>query len=180
MISPRQQGDGIVPEWIKTYVRAVDAVNRSVGRATMYLVLVMMGILLYSSMSKTLFLPSNWTLEMAQFVMVAYYLLGGGYSLQLGSHVRMDLLYGAWSPHTKATVDAVTILMLFVYIGFLLYGGISSTRYAIQFSETSYSSWSPYMAPIKIVMTVGIFLTLLQTTSIFIKDLAVAIGRPLQ
>jgi hypothetical protein len=35
------------------------------------------------------------------------------------------------------------------------------------------------MAPIKIVMTIGIALTLLQATSIFIKDLARAMGRPI-
>ncbi|CCF19916.1 Tripartite ATP-independent periplasmic transporter, DctQ component [Pseudorhizobium banfieldiae] len=164
---------------LKTYVRVVDRFNRGVGRVTMYLIFVMMGILLWSSMSKAFFLPSLWTLEMAQFVMAAYFLLGGAYSLQLDSHVRMDLAYGRWSPRTKAIVDVVTIFMLFIYLFFLLYGGISSTNYAIQYSETSYSSWSPYMAPIKIVMVIGIFLTLLQATSIFIKDLAVALGRPL-
>ena len=170
----------MMPDFVKSYVRNVDAFNRRVGRATMYLILVMMGILLYSSLSKTFLLPSMWTLEMAQFVMAAYYLLGGAYSLQMDSHVRMDLVYGRWSPKTKATVDAVTIILLFVYLGFLLYGSISSTTYAFRFNETSYSSWSPYMAPIKVIMTIGIFLTLLQTTSIFLKDLAVAIGRPIQ
>ena len=169
-----------MPDFVKSYVRNVDAFNRRVGRATMYLILVMMGILLYSSLPKTFLLPSMWTLEMAQFVMAAYYLLGGAYSLQMDSHVRMDLVYGRWSPKTKATVDAVTIILLFVYLGFLLYGSISSTTYAFRFNETSYSSWSPYMAPIKVIMTIGIFLTLLQTTSIFLKDLAVAIGRPIQ
>ena len=169
-----------MPDFVKSYVRNVDAFNRRVGRATMYLILVMMGILLYSSLSKTFLLPSMWTLEMAQFVMAAYYLLGGAYSLQMDSHVRMDLVYGRWSPKTKATVDAVTIILLFVYLSFLLYGSISSTTYAFRFNETSYSSWSPYMAPIKVIMTIGIFLTLLQTTSIFLKDLAVAIGRPIQ
>ncbi len=168
-----------MPDVLRTYVRVVDRFNRGVGRVTMYLIFVMMGILLWSSMSKAFFLPSLWTLEMAQFVMAAYFLLGGAYSLQLDSHVRMDLAYGRWSPRTKAIVDVVTIFMLFTYLFFLLYGGISSTNYAIQYNETSYSSWSPYMAPIKIVMVIGIFLTLLQATSIFIKDLAVALGRPL-
>jgi len=168
-----------MPEALKTYVNVVDRFNRGVGRVTMYLIFVMMGILLWSSMSKAFFLPSLWTLEMAQFIMSAYFLLGGAYSLQLDSHVRMDLAYGRWSPRTKAMVDVVTIFMLFVYLFFLLYGGISSTTYALQYNETSYSSWSPYMAPIKIVMVIGIFLTLLQATSIFIKDLAVAVGRPL-
>ncbi len=168
-----------MPEAIRTYVRVVDGFNRRVGRVVMYGIFVMMGIMLYSVASKSMRLPANWTLETAQFVMAGYYLLGGAYSLQLDSHVRMDLVYGKWSPRTKAVVDVITILMLFVYLFFLLYGGVSSTAYALKFSETSYSSWSPYMAPVKIVMVIGIALTFLQATSIFLKDLAVAIGRPL-
>lgn len=168
-----------MPEALKTYVRVVDRFNRRLGRIVMYGIFLMMGILLYSSISKTMFLPASWTLEMAQFVMAGYYLLGGAYSLQLDSHVRMDLLYGRWSPRGKAVIDVVTIMMLFVYLFFLLWGGVSSTTYALQYGETSYSSWSPYMAPVKIIMVVGIFLTFLQATSIFIKDLALAMGRPI-
>ena len=81
-----------MPQALQTYVRVVDAFNRRVGRIVMYGVFVMMGILLYSSISKTMFLPASWTLELAQFVMAGYYLLGGAYSLQLDSHVRIDLL----------------------------------------------------------------------------------------
>ncbi|MCO6178797.1 TRAP transporter small permease subunit [Ciceribacter sp. RN22] len=168
-----------MPEAIRTYVRVVDGFNRRVGRVVMYGIFVMMGIMLYSVASKSIRLPANWTLETAQFVMAGYYLLGGAYSLQLDSHVRMDLVYGKWSPRTKAVVDVITILMLFVYLFFLLYGGVSSTAYALKFSETSYSSWSPYMAPVKIVMVIGIVLTFLQASSIFLKDLALAIGRPI-
>ena len=168
-----------MPNAIKTYVRYVDAVNLRVGRFAMYLIFAIMGILLYSSISKTFFHPSLWTLEMAQFTMVAYYLLGGGYSMQLGSHVRMDLVYGAWSDKTRAAVDAFTVLFLIFYLILLLYGALSSTQYALQYGEKSYSSWAPKMAPIKIIMTIGIFLMLLQTIATFFKDLAKVRGEDL-
>ena len=145
----------------------------------MYLIFVMMGILLYSSISKTFFIPSLWTLEMAQFMMVAYYMLGGAYSLQLNGHVRMDLLYGGWSERTKAWVDGFTVLFLIFYIVFLFYGGLSSTQYALQYGERSYSSWRPYMAPIKIVMCIGVFLMLLQSIATFFKDIAKIRGEQL-
>jgi len=116
---------------------------------------------------------------MAQFTMVAYYLLGGGYSIQTGDHVRMDLLYGRWSDRTKAIVDAVTVLFLIFYLVLLLFGGISSTRYALQYGEESYSAWAPPMAPIKIVMCVGITLMLLQVIATFFKEIARARGEDL-
>ncbi len=59
---------------------------------------------------------------------------------------------------------------------FLLYGGFSSTSYALQYGDTSYSSWSPLMAPIKIIMTFGIALMLLQAIATFFRDLARARG----
>lgn len=160
-------------------MRYVDAVNRVVGRFTMYLIFAMIGILFYSTISKSFFDPSLWTLEMAQFTMAAYYLLGGGYSLQDDSHVRMDLLYERWSDKTKAKVDSVTVLLLIFYLVFLLYGAISSASYALQYGEESYSVWAPRMAPIKIIMSIGIFLTLLQAIAVFFKNVANARGKPL-
>jgi TRAP-type mannitol/chloroaromatic compound transport system permease small subunit len=172
-------GNKKLPRAVKAYVRYVDGVNRVVGRFAMYLIFVMIGILFYSTISKSFFDPSLWTLEMAQFTMAAYYLLGGGYSMQTDSHVRMDLLYERWSDKTKAKVDAVTVLLLIFYLVFLLYGAISSTSYALQYGEESYSSWAPRMAPIKIVMSIGIVLMLLQAIAIFFKNVASARGEPL-
>ena len=158
--------------FMRRYIIIVDAVNYRIGRVMMYGIFVIIGILLWSSISKTFFLPSLWTLEMAQFAMVTYYILGGPYSLQLGSNVRMDLLYGSWSDHRKAWFDAVTVLFLIFYLGVLLYGAIDSTEYALEYKERSYSSWRPYMWPIKVITCVGFFLMLLQAISELFKDLA--------
>jgi TRAP-type mannitol/chloroaromatic compound transport system permease small subunit len=154
-------------------------VNRVVGLFAMYLIVAMLGILVYSAITKAFFHPSLWTLEMAQFTMVAYYLLGGGYTLQTGAHVRMDLLYSRWQPRTKAAVDSVTILFMIFFLILLLYGGISSSEYAIQYGEESYSAWAPKMWPIKIIMTVAILLTLLQAVATFFKNVAAARGSPI-
>ncbi len=156
----------------RSFVRGVDAANRRLGRLVMYGIFVLIAILLWSSISKTFFLPSLWTLEMAQFAMVAYYMLGGPYSIQLGSNVRMDLFYGGWPDRRKAWFDAFTVAFLIFYLGVLLYGGISSTNYAIEYSERSYSAWRPYMWPIKIIMCAGILLMILQALSEFLKDIA--------
>ncbi len=162
-----------MPRIISQYVAFVEAVNYRLGRIMMYGIFLMVGVLLWSSISKTFFSPSLWTLETAQFVMVAYYILGGPYSLQLGSNVRMDLFYEPWSERKKAWVDAFTVFFLIFFLGVLLYGGIESTQYAIEYKERSYSSWRPYMWPIKVVMCTGIFLMILQATCELIKDIAI-------
>jgi len=161
-----------LPSPLLAFVRYVDAFNRVVGRATMYMIFVMIGVLLWSSISKTFFFPALWTLETAQFLMVAYYMLGGPYSIQLGSNVRMDLFYGSWSDRKKAWFDAVTVFLLIFYLGVLLYGGWESTSYSLQYGERSSTAWRPVLWPIKITMCLSIFLMILQALSEFFKDVA--------
>lgn len=160
------------------YVAVIDRMNRWIGRIVMYGIFVMMAILLWSSFTKVGsdlgfgINPSLWTLETAQFAMVAYYILGGPYSIQMGSNVRMDLLYGEWSERRKAQTDAITVLFLIVYLFFLLWGGWDSLMYSFQYGgERSSSVWRPYLWPIKTIMVIGIFLMLLQAVSEFFKDI---------
>jgi len=168
-----------MPEFIQYYVRFIDSFNRRVGLFAMYLIFAMTAILFYSSLSKMLRIPANWTLESAQFVMAAYYMLGGAFAMQSGDHVRMDLFYGNWSVQKRALFDVLTAAALLVFLGFLLYGGISSSLYAIEFKEKSFSAWAPRMAPIKILMTFGIAMMLAQASSALLKDIAALRGKPL-
>ena len=163
---------------IKGYIRIVDGFNRRIGRIVMYGIFVMMGILLWSTFSKVGsdlgfdINPSLWTLEMAQFAMVAYYILGGPYSIQLGSNVRMDLIYGELSNHRKAWVDSFSVLFLIFYLGILLWGGLESTQYSFKYGgERSPTAWRPYLWPIKVIMVTGIALMLLQAISELFKDI---------
>lgn len=184
------------------YVRAVDGFNRRLGKVIMWGVFVMAAILLWSSISKTFFNPSLWTLEIAQFAMVAYYVLGGPYSIQMGSNVRMDLFYAEWSVKKKAWFDAFTVLLLIFYLCVLLYGALNSTAYSLGYFgkdsigfwwdllitfvtggpdaageklgyiERSPTAWRPYLWPVKFIMIFGFFLMLLQTVSELLKDIA--------
>jgi TRAP-type mannitol/chloroaromatic compound transport system permease small subunit len=143
----------------------------------MYLVFAMGGILLFESISRTVFnLPHIWAVEIAQFVMAAYYLLGGGYSMIIDGHVRMDLLYGRWSKQRKAIADLITGPILIFYMVVLLIGSISSLDYAIEYQQKSYTPWGPPLVPIKVVMTIGILLMLLQSIAEWFKDLSKARG----
>ena len=186
---------------MRAYIRAIDRMNRAIGRIAMYLIFVLMGVLIWSSLSKTVFSPSLWTLESAQFVMVAYFVLGGPYAIQMGSNVRMDLFYGDWSPRTKAIVDAVTIFFLLFYLGVLFTGAVSSTAYALGyfgmepfaffgdlaltlvtegvgavqdklgFMERSATAWRPPLWPIKLVLCAGVLLMILQCVAELFRDI---------
>ncbi|MDR2442641.1 MAG: TRAP transporter small permease subunit [Deltaproteobacteria bacterium] len=159
--------------FIKGYVRTIDTVNYVLGRVVLYMVFGIMAILLMSTLSRyVLDKPVIWGVEMAQFGMAVYYTLGGGFALLLNSHVRMDVLYSRWGVRRKAKADSITFLCLAIYLSLLLYGGISSTAYSIHYNQHNNTAWAPSVAPVKILLVIGILLTLLQAISEFFKDLA--------
>lgn len=165
-----------MPKALIAYVRIVEAVNIRIGRMAMYLLFVLGGVLLWSVIAKAFFRPSLWTQEMAQFTMVAYFVLGGAYSLILGANVRMDLLYSRWSARRRALTDCFTVLAMIFFLAVLLWGGIDSTIYALEVGERSRTVWRPWMAPIKIVICVGVVLMILQSVAFLIRDIATLRG----
>lgn len=177
---------------LKAYIAVIDRLNYGIGRVIMFGIFAMMVVLLWSTISKFSDQPSLWTLEVAQFAMIAYFFLGGPYAIQMGSHVRMDLFYDNWSLRRKAATDATMVLCLIAYLLVLLWGGISSTAYSLGYwgteplsffaglvtgseelgtLERSRTIWRPYLWPIKTVMCAGIILMLLQALSELAKDI---------
>ncbi|WP_197019102.1 TRAP transporter small permease subunit [Thioalkalivibrio sp. HK1] len=186
---------------LRAYIRWIDAMNYRIGRFAMYGIFAMIGILLWSSFTKIASVPSLWTLEAAQFAIIAYFFIGGPYSIQMGSHVRMDLFYERWSAGKKALVDGITALFLLVYLAVLLWGAVGSTAYSLgHFGsepfgflagialgseevgtlERSRTIWRPYLWPIKVVMCIGIALMLLQALSELFKDILRLRGEALE
>lgn len=169
-----------MPRFIVNYVKVIDYLSTKVGRVAMYLIFVMIGVLLLDAVTRNIInIPLSWCIEMAQFTITAYYIVGGPYSMQLDSHVRMDLLYSRFSPRNQARLDCFTALFLVVYLVCLLIGAISSTIYAIEIGQRKFSMWNPSMIPIKVIMVIGIALMLLQAIATFFKDLARAKGTTL-
>ncbi len=167
-----------MPSIIKYYVNIIDYISLKTGRATMYLVFVMMFILILSFVTRNIInIPLIWIIEMAQFVMTGYYLLGGGYSMLTDDHVRMDLIYSKLKDKTKALLDSLTSVFLVFYLVVLLIGSISSLTYTIETNQRLFTAWAPYVWPIKSIMTFGILLMLLQSISIFFKDVAKVFDR---
>lgn len=186
----------------RAYVRAIDGFNRGLGRVAMFGLFAMMAVLLWSSVSKVFFDPSLWTLEVAQFLMVAYYVLGGPWSIQLGANVRMDLFYAGWTLRRKAWFDAFTVFVLIFYLAVLIYGAAGSLAYSLgHFGTTPFAflgdlvaafltggpaaagevmgrlersptAWRPYLWPVKLVLLFGFLLMLLQAVSELVKDIA--------
>ena len=112
-----------MPKFISSYVIIVDSICDRVGRFVMYGVFLMMFLLILSFVTRNIInFPLMWIIEMAQFTITAYYLLGGGYSMLADDHVRMDLFYGKLSKKGKAKMDIFTSFFLIFYLAILFFG----------------------------------------------------------
>jgi TRAP-type mannitol/chloroaromatic compound transport system permease small subunit len=165
---------------IRSYVRFMDGLADFIGAFAKYLIYVMILVLMFDVISDKAFSwVQNWTVEMAQFTMAAFYFLAGPKTLKDDNHVRLDLIYSHLSDKAKAVIDAVTVWVVIFYLSVMLWGSISSLQYSWVTNQRLPSLWAPSLVPIKILMVVCIVLMILQCISIFFKDVAKARGKVL-
>ena len=121
-----------MPKFISLYVNIIDFICEKVGRFVMYWVFFMMFLLILSFVTRNIInIPLMWIIEMAQFTITAYYLLGGGYSMLTNDHVRMDLFYGKLSKRGKAKMDIFTSFFLIFFFSILFFCQIIRFIYTI-------------------------------------------------
>ena len=162
-----------MPKIFSIYVNVVDTICTKVGRFVMYGVFFMMFLLILSFITRNIInFPLMWIIEMAQFTITAYYLLGGGYSMLADDHVRMALFYGKLSKKGKAKMDVFTSFFLIFYLAILFFGSITRLIYTIETKQKLFTAWAPYVWPIKTLMLIGILLMLLQAFSSLFKNIA--------
>jgi TRAP-type mannitol/chloroaromatic compound transport system permease small subunit len=85
-----------------------DVVGRITAWSTFALVLVMATNVLLRYLFST---GSVWAQELEWHLMAPICLFGMSYALRHGEHVRVDVVYGGFSPRTKHVVDLISALL---------------------------------------------------------------------
>jgi len=161
-------------------LHTVDRFSTIIGKLCKYLILIILGIMLFEIISRYMFnKPTEWVIEMSSYMFGAYFFLSGAYTLIHDQHVRMDLLYVKWPRKVKKIADIVTFPLFAVYLGLLIYGGIGNIQFSLKFKEHSSSLWGPPLAPIKMVITIGTALLLIQGIAILIRDIFIVFNKEL-
>jgi len=170
-----------MPKVLICYVQYIDSLSTWLGKILKFGIFVLIGILLFEAVARYIFnAPTPWAVEMSEFTLGTYFLIGGGYALLRGAHVRMDALYNRWSARRKAIVDLATFSLIAVYLIVLVVGGSMIAAQALISGQHASTQWGPPLAPIKTIVVVGAVLLLLQAVAFFIRDLAIIRGKPMQ
>jgi len=154
----------------------IDGLSSWSGKLVSMLIFPMVVVLTYEVISRYVFdRPTIWAHETTRYIYGFHFLLGGAYTLFLGSHVNVDIFYVRFSPRTKAIVNVFTYILFFLFAGVLLWLGIGMAWQSILLGESSPTPWhSPY-APLKIAVPLAALLILLQGLVRYVQNIFTAV-----
>jgi TRAP-type mannitol/chloroaromatic compound transport system permease small subunit len=157
--------------------RWVSRLNGLVGEFVAYWSLLAVGVYYYEVMARYVFnSPTNWAHESMFLMFGMQYLLAGGFVLREGAHVRVDVLYMHLSARSKALVDLATSTFFFIFMLTLLLTGWTFFMDAYNVKEVSFTEWGIQYWPVKLSLSLGALLLLLQGIALLLKDIAVLRG----
>ena len=163
-------------------VRIIEGLTGGFGLVAAIIVAPLVLATVYEVFSRYLFnAPTIWAYELAYMAMGTNFLLGAAFTLRERGHIRIDLVYGHLKPRSRALIDVVGYLLLFLPVAWWLSWGLWKYGYNAYLSgETSgESAWNPIIWPFRMVFFLGFFLLALQATAELIKALHILAGRPL-
>ena len=163
---------------MKSLVQIIDSVSEWSGKVFSLLAIVVVFIISYEVIARYAFgSPTKWAHESMTFLSGVLYIIGGAYTLYVGGHVNVDVLYGRLSVRQRAILDLVTFPFFLAFAGVILWsGGILGWESVMRW-EVSRSHWAPPLWPVRLMVPLGALLILAQGLAKFVRDLSVAIGR---
>ncbi|MCB9957206.1 MAG: TRAP transporter small permease subunit [Rhodospirillaceae bacterium] len=162
-------------------IALIDGLVAWIARPVKYLILIMIGLIMVEIFSRLIFNQSfAWTREIASWLGAAIIFLGGAYTLQEGSFVRVDIIHGRLPPKAKALVDMTIGTVCFGMVAYVLlhHGGQFAYR-SLRVGETSSAGlWDGPVWAVKILIPIGSALIALAWISHFLKCLQTVLGSP--
>ena len=177
MIAERRGGSSKMPEdmpkWMSLLITKIDLFSKWVGNIVCWITIPLILGMVYEVFARKLFhAPTIWAYDMSRFLYGALFMLGAGYALSKGVHIRADFLYRNFKIKTQGLID-FWLYLLFYFPGLIvfLYMTIGFVQESIMRGERGMdTTWMPYMWPIKSCLLIGIIFLLIQGISELLKS----------
>ena len=166
-----------MPRWMARTITVIDRFSYWVGQTVCWITVPLCLVMVYEVIARKFFIaPTMWAYDLSRMFYGALFMLGAGYALMKGVHIRADFIYRNWPPRVQGMVDAS------LYIVFYFPGLIAFLFMATDFAYMSWvrgergmdTAWMPHMGPIKTVLPVGVVLLLIQGVSELLKSVYAA------
>lgn len=170
-----------MPRWMARTIRIIDALSRLVGWLVAWFVVIVMVSMIYEVVARYVFTaPTIWAYDISRMFCGAAFVLGGGYALARGVHIRSDFLYRNWSVKTQGRVDTLLYLVFFFPTMLLLLwvSGEWAWRSVSMGERGIDTALAPLLGPVKSSLPIGIlFLTIQGISELLKSGYAAAHGR---
>ena len=177
MIAERRGGSGKMPEdmptWMAKSIINIDKFSKWIGSVVCWILMPLIFAMTYEVLARKLFLaPTIWAYDISRFLYGALFMLGAGYALSKGVHIRADFLYRNFKIKNQGLID-FWLYLLFYFPGLVVffYMTFGFVIESIQRGERGMdTTWMPYMWPIKTCLLIGIIFLLIQGFSELLKS----------
>ena len=159
--------------------RWIDALNLTVGKITLWLVLITTVISAGNAIVRKIFdASSNALREIQWYLFAAVFLLGSGYALLKNAHVRIDFIASRLSARTRNWIDVGGIVLALIPFCLLnIYLSWPMFMQAFVSGEMSSNAGGLIRWPVYLLIPTGFALLLLQSLSELVKRLAFLQGQ---
>ncbi|MGX1097117.1 TRAP transporter small permease subunit [Amorphus sp. MBR-141] len=160
-------------ERLRRLTRILDFPGMLVGKAAAWLIVPMVGALVYEVIARFGFnSPTMWAYDATFMFYGALFMLGAAYTLGLDSHVRADFLFNIMSPRWQGLIDFLFTLCLFFPA--MYFFTVATFDYALvswyRGERIPTSPMMPIIYPLKTVMPITGALLLIQGVSELLKS----------
>lgn len=159
--------------------RLIDAINTRVGKAVIWLTLLMTLVSAGNAVVRKIFnSSSNAWLELQWYLFGAIFLLASGYTLLQNGHVRVDILSSRLSKRTQIWIEIFGVVF-FLMPACLLILWLSWPMFVDSYLSNEQSSNTGGLVrwPVKLLIPAGFLLLVLAGVSHLIKCAAFLMGR---
>ncbi|PZQ99671.1 MAG: C4-dicarboxylate ABC transporter [Cereibacter sphaeroides] len=160
------------------FARAIDRINEVIGKAMGLAILVAVLVSAGNAIVRKVFnTSSNSWLELQWYLFGAAFMLAAAYTLKQNEHIRIDIVYGAFSRRTQHWIDLLGhIFFLMPFVLLMSWMMVPYTLRAWNTGEVSTNSGGLLIWPARAILALGFILLTFQGISEIIKKIAVMRG----
>lgn len=156
-------------------VRFLDWMNTSIANLTMWLILPLIGVMLFDVVMRYCFnSPTVWGLELSIMLFGTYMLYAGPAAILQKVQVGVDIFSSKWTSRTQAIVQCVTYFFTCTLFLSLIWTSLMYALDSWAMKEISTSAWGQPIYHWKMCIPIAFTLTFLQTLSEFLRNLYLA------
>lgn len=157
---------------LRQTVHFLDALNGFVTKAAMWLIVPLVGIMLYDVILRYVFnAPTLWGVELSTMIFGLYMIFAGPCSVMEKVQVGVDIFSSRWSPRTRAAVHCFTYGLTALLFASLIYTSYVYALESWEIREISSSAWGQPVYHWKALIPAAFILMLLQTFADFLRNL---------